>query len=159
MSGPVTSRTAQQMLRTDATNSDFRSLVRSLDAYLAEMDGKEHGFYAQYNAVNTIPHVVVLFHEGIPCACGAMKPFDADAMEVKRMYTIPEARGKGFGSLVLKELERWAAELSIARCVLETGKRQTEAVALYRKNGYTIIPNYGQYIGVDNSICFERHLR
>jgi GNAT superfamily N-acetyltransferase len=74
------------------------------------------------------------------------------------MYTRPGARGKGIASLVLAELERWAGELSYGRCVLETGKRQPEAIALYKKRGYTSIPNYGQYIGVDNSVCFEKEI-
>jgi putative acetyltransferase len=56
------------------------------------------------------------------------------------------------------ELEAWAAELSYEKCVLETGKKQVEAIGLYQKNGYQKIPNYGQYIGVENSLCFEKKL-
>ena len=59
---------------------------------------------------------------------------------------------------ILNELETWAKELGYEKTVLETVKRQTEAVALYNKSGYKVIPNYGQYIGVDNSICFEKIL-
>jgi len=77
-------------------------------------------------------------------------------MEMKRMYTVPAFRGKGIATMVLRELEKWAAELSYMKCVLETGKRQPEAIDLYKKNGYKIIPNYGQYIGVENSVCFEK---
>ncbi len=79
-------------------------------------------------------------------------------MEVKRMYTSPESRGKGIASAVLKELEKWAAELSYKKCLLETGKKQPEAIALYLKSSYNIIPNYGQYAGVENSVCFEKKL-
>jgi len=53
-------------------------------------------------------------------------------------------------------LESWASELNFKYCVLETGKRQPEAIALYKKNGYQIIPNYGQYHGIENSICFQK---
>ena len=88
-----------------------------------------------------------------------MKLFGTDAMEIKRMYVPPEKRGSGIASKVLSELERWAGELSSLRCVLETGKKQPEAIALYTKSGYTRIPNYGQYIGKDNSVCFEKMLR
>ncbi len=78
------------------------------------------------------------------------------AMEVKRMYTLPEYRGKGIAAAVLNELEKWAAELGCGRCVLETGMKQPEAIRLYEKSGYSVIPNYGQYAGLENSVCFEK---
>ena len=93
-----------------------------------------------------------------PIACGAIKEFDSKNMEIKRMYTLPEYRGKGIATQILLELEKWATELCYVRCVLETGKRQPEAIALYKKNGYHEIPNYGQYIGIENSVCFEKQL-
>ena len=74
------------------------------------------------------------------------------------MFTLPEKRGKGLASKILNELEVWSKELGYEKIVLETGKRQTEAVALYNKCGYKIVPNYGQYIGVANSVCFEKIL-
>ena len=64
----------------------------------------------------------------------------------------------GIATQILTELEKWATELSFKKCVLETGKKQPEAIALYIKNGYKIIPNYGQYEGVENSVCFEKLL-
>ncbi|MGE5795510.1 MAG: GNAT family N-acetyltransferase, partial [Ignavibacteria bacterium] len=79
-------------------------------------------------------------------------------MEVKRMYTIPEYRGKGIATRVLIELERWALELSYSKCILETGKKQPEAIALYKKNGYKLISNFGQYEGAENSVCFEKEI-
>lgn len=147
-----------QLQRTDSSNSDFINLVRALDAELAQRDGTEHAFYAQYNKLDKIRYVVVAYQDGIPLACGAIKQFEPGTAEVKRMYTLPEHRGKGIAAAVLAELERWAAELGCHRCVLETGKRQPEAIALYGKSGYTLIPNYGQYAGVDNSVCFEKRV-
>jgi GNAT superfamily N-acetyltransferase len=144
--------------RTDSSNTDFIILVRQLDAYLAEKDGSEHSFYAQYNSVATLRNVVIAYHNGIAVCCGAFKPFSEDTVEVKRMYTLPGYRGQGYAAAVLAELERWAAELSYIRCVLETGKRQSEAVLFYPRNGYTLIPNYGQYAGIENSLCFEKLL-
>ena len=79
-------------------------------------------------------------------------------MEIKRMYTSPEFRGKGAATRILRELENWAAELSCKKCILETGKRQPEAIRLYQRNGYLPIPNYGQYAGIENSVCFEKQL-
>lgn len=145
-------------IRTDSDHPDFIELVRQLDADLAARDGNEHNFYAQFNKINKIKHVIVSYENESPIACGAVKELYPQAMEVKRMYTIPENRGKGIASGILAELEKWAKELGHKKCVLETGKRQPEAIELYKKNGYKIIPNYGQYVGVENSVCFEKKL-
>ena len=144
--------------RTDSDNPDFIALVKLLDADLAKRDGADHSFYAQFNTIDKIKHTVVAYDDNKPVGCGAIKEFDPAAMEVKRMYTLPESRGKGIASTVLSELEKWAAELSYKRCVLETGKRQPEAIELYKKSGYRIIQNYGQYAGIENSVCFEKTL-
>lgn len=147
------------LTRTNSENTDFIKLVRHLDADLAERDGSEHAFYAQFNKIAKIKHVVVAYEDDTPIGCGAIKEYETGTMEVKRMYTTPASRGKGIASRVLSELENWAAEMSCQKCVLETGIKQPEAIALYKKNGYQIIPNYGQYIGVDNSLCFEKLLK
>ena len=145
-----------KLIRTDSDNPDFIELVRHLDADLAKRDGNEHSFYAQFNKIDKIKHAVVVYENDKPLSCGAIKEYAPDSMEVKRMYTLPESRGKGVATEVLKELEIWASELGYEKCVLETGKRQPEAIQLYKKNGYEIIPNYGQYAGVENSVCFEK---
>lgn len=146
------------LVQTDSTQKDFVALIRLLDAELAEIDGTEHSFYAQFNKIDVIRHTVVAYENGQPVACGAIKEFDGKSMEVKRMYTLPQCRGKGIGGIVLSELEKWAAELNYTRCVLETGKRQPDAIALYTKKGYKQVPNYGQYAAVENSVCFEKML-
>lgn len=146
------------LIRTHSANPDFLSLVQQLDQDLAKRDGKEHGFYAQFNTLTAIQHVVVAYEEGVAVACGAMKELDKNTMEIKRMFTTPTHRAKGLASQVLAELETWAKESGYTVCRLETGKRQPEAIAVYQKNGYIQIPNYGQYAGVENSICFEKKL-
>jgi len=146
------------IIRTNSENTDFIGLVKLLDADLAIRDGKDHSFYAQYNKIDKIKHVVVAYENDKAIACGAIKEFAPELMEVKRMYTLPENRGKGIAQKLLTELERWAKELSYAKCILETGKKQPEAIQLYKKSGYTIIPNYGQYAGIENSVCFEKEL-
>lgn len=145
-------------IRTTSENPDFQNLVKQLDKYLAVMDGDEHGFYDQFNKIDMLKNCVVIFDNDEAVACGAIKELDSKSMEVKRMFTLPEKRGKGLASAILKELEVWTKELGYEKTVLETGKRQTEAVALYQKCGYKIIPNYGQYIGIQNSVCFEKEL-
>ncbi len=145
-------------IRTDSDNEYFRSLVRELDADLKIRDGADHSFYSQYNKIDKIKYAIVAFDNQIAVGCGAIKEYSPDTMEVKRMYVPVSRRGQGIASAILKELESWAHELKFSRCLLETGKRQPEAIALYRKNGYTTIPNFGQYENVENSLCFEKIL-
>lgn len=147
-----------KLIRTNSDNPDFIELVKLLDADLAKRDGEEHAFYDQFNKITHIKHAVVAYTEGLAVGCGAIKEFETTAMEVKRMYTLPQHRGKGLATIVLTELENWATEMSYTSCVLETGKKQPEAIELYKKNGYRIIPNYGQYKGIENSVCFEKKL-
>jgi len=147
-----------QLLRTDSGNADFRRLVVSLDAYLREKDGEDHAFYNQFNKIDHIRHVVVAYADGKAAGCGAIKKYDEQSAEIKRMFVDPAFRGRGIAGLILAELENWACELSFSSCILETGKRQVEAVRLYQKENYRVIPNYGQYIGVDNSVCMKKEL-
>ncbi len=148
-----------QLIRTDSDHSDFLILVKSLDIYLAKMDGDDHTFYAQYNKVDKIKYVVMAFQNDQAIGCGAIKEFDVENMEVKRMYTSPEFRGRGIASAILSELEKWTLELGFQKCILETGIKQVEAIELYNKNGYQLMANYGQYEGVENSLCFEKELQ
>ena len=146
------------LIRTDSDNSDFIALVAQLDAFLAEIDGEEHLFYNQLNNVANIKHVVLAYEDNRVVGCGAIREFNETSMEVKRMYTLPASRGKGIAKHILNELEKWAMELGYLKCILETGKRQPEAIQLYSNNGYKAIPNYGKYANVYNSICFEKEL-
>ncbi|MGN7759654.1 GNAT family N-acetyltransferase [Chryseobacterium sp. 22532] len=144
--------------RTDSSNIDFKNLVKLLDADLAVRDGEDHEFYHQFNSIDMLKNCVIVYFDDTAVGCGAFKPFSEDTVEIKRMYTDPERRGKGFASKILNELEIWAKEERYNRCVLETGIKQPEAIALYEKSGYKRIPNYGQYIGINNSVCYEKIL-
>ncbi|WP_026898983.1 GNAT family N-acetyltransferase [Daejeonella oryzae] len=148
-----------KIIRTDSSNPDFIELVKYLDAYLTEKDGDEHSFYDQFNKIDKIKSVVIAYKNGKAVACGAIKEYNPGIMEIKRMYTSPGERGKGIAGQILNALEKWAIELSCQKCILETGKRQAEAILLYQKNGYRLIQNYGQYAGINNSLCFEKMLK
>lgn len=150
------------MIKTKRTNSDsqdFIELVKYLDADLSKRDGSEHTFYSQFNKIDKIKYAIVAYENNLPVGCGAIKEFSPNIMEIKRMYTLPENRGKGIATTILTALEIWAKEMSYQKCILETGKRQTEAIALYQNKGYKPIPNYGQYVGIENSLCFEKEMK
>jgi putative acetyltransferase len=143
-------------VRTNSSNENFQMLVRELDADLGIRDGEDHLFYARFNTIDNIRYAIVAYDSETPVGCGAIKEYSQDTMEVKRMYVAVNWRGKGIATTILKELERWAFELNYKKCLLETGKKQPEAIELYKKNGYQIIPNFGQYKNVENSVCFEK---
>ncbi len=144
--------------RTDSDSSDFQELVMLLDADLQIRDGAEHGFYAQFNKIANIRNVVVCYIDHQPVGCGAFKEYDQNNVEIKRMFVRPEYRNQGLGLAILKELEKWAAESNFSAAILETGKKQPEAITLYQKAGYRIIKNFGQYEHVENSVCMTRDL-
>jgi GNAT superfamily N-acetyltransferase len=144
--------------RTNSDDTDFKNLVALLDQDLAIRDGEDHAFYNQFNKIDKIKHTVVYYENDIPVACGAFREKESDKTEIKRMYVHPEYRNKGIASAVLKELEIWAKEAGYTYTVLETGKNQPEAINLYQKLNYTIIPNYPPYEKVDNSVCMKKTL-
>ena len=146
------------LIRTNSENKNFQNLVLELDKDLAKKNGDTNDFFAQYNKTDLIKNVVVALNDYLPVGCGAMKEFDNSTMEIKRMYVTIEMRGKGVAVAVLNDLESWAKELGFKKCVLETGDKMLEAIGLYKKSGYKIIKNYGQYENVESSICFEKEL-
>lgn len=148
-----------KLIRTTADNVEFLELIKFLDADLAITDGDEHAFYDQFNKLDTIKYVLLAYENETAVGCGAIKAYDTDTMEIKRMYVAPGFRGKGIASKVLVELEKWTAELGYEKCILETGTRQQSAIRLYEKSGYQRIPNYGQYAQASNSYCFEKMLK
>jgi len=144
--------------RTNSDDKDFQLLVKELDQDLAIRDGKDHSFFAQFNKINAIKYVVIAYENSKAIGCGAVKEYSENTMEVKRMFVRLESRGRGIASLMLQELEQWTKELNFKNCILETGKKQPEAIKLYLKNNYHIIPNYGQYADVESSVCFEKEI-
>jgi putative acetyltransferase len=144
------------LTRTNSDNADFTALVALLDGDLRIRDGADHAFYAQFNKTGSLTHVVVAYLSNEAVGCGAFKLFESPGVEVKRMFVPPQHRGRGVALAVLKELESWAAEEGFTECVLETGQKQPEAIALYQKAGYKRIPNYGQYADIENSVCMKK---
>lgn len=145
--------------RTTSKDRDFQTLVILLDRVLSIADGNDHSFYSQFNKIDKLNHVVVIYENEVAVGCGAFKEYDAKSVEIKRMFVLPENRGKGIAAKVLTELEHWANELGYSEFVLETGKSFESAVALYKKAGYAIIPNYGQYENVERSVCMKKIMK
>ncbi|HLP10741.1 MAG TPA: GNAT family N-acetyltransferase [Flavobacteriales bacterium] len=144
--------------RTDFRHRDFVFLTEYLDKELRANDGDEADYYANFNKIDNIQHVILVYEGNVAVACGAFKPYKDKTVEIKRMFVPFNHRGKRFSSFVLHELEKWAMESGYTSAILETGKTQTAAIHLYQKKGYKIIPNYDQYVGVKNSVCMFKDL-
>lgn len=142
--------------RTNSDNTDFQQLVLMLNKDLEKRNGVVNDFFVQFNKIDEIKNVIIIYENHQAVGCGAMKKYDDNTMEIKRMYVPLENRGKGIATKVLQELEIWAKELGYKKCILETGNKMSEAISLYKKNSFKIISNYGQYVNITDSICFEK---
>lgn len=148
-----------RIVRTDSSDPNFKELIVLLDAGLKIIDGDDAPFFAQFNKVDSIKHVVVIYADGIAVGCGAVKEFESGTAEIKRMFVREENRGQGVAVAILRELELWASELGFKTAILETGTKMKPAIALYGKCGYEIMPNYGQYENVEASVCMKKDLQ
>jgi GNAT superfamily N-acetyltransferase len=144
--------------RTNSDDIDFINLVVLLDRDLKIRDGEDHAFYNQFNKTDAIKHVIIFYENDIAVGCGAFREKKEDTVEIKRMFVHPDYRKKGIASSVLAALEVWAKEVHYNYTILETGKNQPEAINLYQKQGYHIIPNYPPYETMDNSVCMKKTL-
>jgi GNAT superfamily N-acetyltransferase len=85
---------------------------------------------------------VVLFEDGAAVAGGGLKRLDERACEIKRMYVVPSARGRGLAKALLEALEDEARRLGYTTARLDTGPKQPAAQALYERAGYAPIGNF-----------------
>jgi len=145
---------------TDGENEDFAKLCESLDADLGKQVGENYQRkqYEKYNKRDTIHDVIIVYQNETPVACGAFKMYDEEHAELKRIYTTPFARNTGLASELVRRLEAKAKMKGYKWCILETGKPLEAACHVYQKAGYKVIPNYGQYACMPNSICMERKI-
>lgn len=144
--------------RTTSDDLDFKHLTNLFDEFLVEIDGEEKDFFAQFNQIY-IKNVIVCYENEKPVGCGAFKEYEPNVAEIKRMFVVPKSRGNGIAISILNQLEAWAIEENYKTFILETSFKLENAISLYKKLGYQIIPNYGQYKEVKSSICMKKIVR
>jgi GNAT superfamily N-acetyltransferase len=105
-----------------------------------------------------VPRSVFLIvrFESMPVGCAALRPIDAEAAEIRRMFVAPSVRRRGIAWRLLTALEVKAGEFGYAILRLETGNRQAEAIALYEAYGFRRIAPYGCHVDDPLSVCFEK---
>jgi len=152
--------THSALARVDATHPALLALIAQLDEELRERYGALQDEYAPFNGLGDLPTCLLLSDATAFVACGCIRPIDANAIELKRMFVRPDRRGRGFAGEIIGGLEAWAIELGYTTMLLETGDRQPEAVALYAKHGFVRIAPYGPYAELPaTSICMSKPLR
>jgi GNAT superfamily N-acetyltransferase len=144
--------------RTTASDKNFKNLIKELNN---DLRARYNNVNYQYDAniqVDDLSTVVLGLINDDAVGCGCFKEIGLNVVEVKRMFVNPYFRGLGISSSVLNELTTWAKELNYSQVVLETGKMQEESINLYTKYGFSIIPNFGPYIGSSESVCMGKML-
>lgn len=143
-------------------SADAQALCTAQQAEMLELYEGEADIGPTRDAPMFVPprgiFLVVRDDDGRAVACGGVTRFDDERGELKRMYVVPDARGRGLGRLVLEDLERRARELGFASLVLETGDRQEAALALYRGAGFVRRPCWPPYDSRALSVCLEKRL-
>ena len=140
---------------------DVRALTDAQQTELRARYGGETEPGVPPSAADVAVVLVARDDDGTPIGCGALRPLDEPGTaEVKRMYVVPAARGRGVSRLVLTGLEAEARARGWTTLRLETGPRQPEAVGLYTRAGYRPIGAFGHYVRDDQdwSLYFERQL-
>ena len=149
-----------RFINTDGGNSDFIELCHDLDSFLNELVGGEanRAEYIPYNQLDDIHDVIIVYDDDIPVGSASFKKYDGESAEVKRVFIKREYRGKGISNKLMELLENVVREQGYRYLILESGEPLVAAMALYRKIGYKVIPNYGQYKDMPDSICMKKKL-
>ena len=150
---------------TDGCNRDFVELCHELDDFLNKAAGGEENRaeYIPYNKLADIHDVVVAYVESgdgaaIPAGCASFKKYDEKCAELKRVFVREEFRGRGISKKLLNTIEDSAKKKGFEYLILETGEVLTNAMALYRKTGFEVFPNYGPYKCMADSVCMKKKL-
>lgn len=145
---------------SDGRNEDFVRLCGMLDEHLNEAVGgeKQRAQYNQYNTLENIHDVILLFDQGTAIGCASFKHHEEGVAEVKRVFLKKEYRGRGLAKELMRQLEERARAKGYQKLVLETGAVLKEAYHLYQKLGYELIENYGPYRCMCGSICMSKSL-
>jgi len=99
---------------------------------------------------------VVGYLDMAPVAMGGVRRIDGADVEIKRMYVVPDQRGRGLSRVVLAHLESLARELGATRVLLETGQKQPEAMRLYESSGYERVEGFGHYRCEPDSVSYAK---
>lgn len=137
------------------------ALIRALNVELDERYPEEGANHFRLDPEEVAPGrgvFLVAYVRGEAVGCGATRLNEPGTAEIKRMYVLPAYRGRGVAGYLLSALEGHARSLGARQLVLETGERQPESLAVYRRAGFEEIPRFGEYVDSPLSVCMGKVL-
>ena len=145
---------------TDNHSQDFIALCRELDDFLNRVAGGEENRaqYIPYNQLDDVCDVIIAYDGHCPVGCAGLKHYNQTVGEVKRVFVKSAYRGRGIAKRIMALLEQCAKEKGYHKLILESGEPLISAMQLYRRTGYRVVPNYGQYKDMTDSVCMEKLL-
>ena len=138
---------------------DAEALRNAQQAELHVRYGSEDHEPGEPPTADNVPFFVVArAADGTAVGCGGLRPLGDGSLEVKRMYVLPDRRGQGVATAILRRIEEQARAMGSRTLLLETGTEQPDAMRFYEREGYHRIPAFGLYAGEAHSVCYARLL-
>jgi putative acetyltransferase len=148
-----------QLKKVHHTSTDLIGLIAKLDEDLYQRYPADEVHVVDFTdpSIDEIVFIVA-YLDDVPVGCGAIRPIDAEATELKRFYVELSLRKQGIAKRMLALLEAEAKALNFKAIKLETGVEQPEAISFYEKHGYYPIAKFGEYVDCKSSLCYEKVL-
>ena len=145
---------------TDGIDKDFLMFYLETEKYYNSIAGGSvnRAGFIPYNQSDNIPTVLIAVCKGKAVGCAALKPYSDYDAEIKRVWVIPDYRGKHIASKMMDMIEKKARESEYKRTILQTRPIMTDAVRLYENRGYSRIENYPPYDKLNGAICMALEL-
>lgn len=140
-------------------DEDLKMLIHCLDTYYADRWGEIARQYRHCHDLRSVSAAVVAYAGSEPVGCGCIRLLDAQTAEIKRLYVQPAFRRRGIAEQIISSLQGAAADHGCRCTVLETGAAMQDAIAFYRRQGYRVIPNFGDFAGDKLSVCMKKELK
>ena len=145
---------------TDGNDPDFQRFYRLTEAYYSRIAGgkSKRLAFIPFNASSEIPHVLLAYQEETAAGCAGLKRYSETDAELKRLWVEPAFRGRHIAARLMDQIEEKALQMGFRRLILQTRPLMADAVALYEKRGYALIPNYPPYDQLDGAVCYAKAL-
>ena len=148
-----------RMERSNKLTEDFNLLDNLLDEDYYERFGEISLEYKKYNTLERVTGFVLAYDGATPVACGCIRQLGPETAELKRIFVRKEYRRRKIASRIIEECEEMARDEGFDKIALQTGAVMDEAITLYKKHGYEMVANYGEFAGDERSVCMEKPLR
>jgi GNAT superfamily N-acetyltransferase len=131
----------------DSDAADSRRLIAAMEAEINEIYEDHPESIHEVGTAGDLMRepggsFILVEVDGEAVGCGGLRRLDTESCEIKRMYIVPEHRGRGLSRTLLAALEERAKELGYVNVKLDTGDRLPKPKALYESSGYSQIPDY-----------------